>query len=255
MAWRLAGALVVLRNQINAMAPNRSRASDGAIGDQQHRVRCSRHNPNDFGVVTALDITHDPARGCDAHAIADHVRRHPHPQLAYVISRGRIAGRTTGWSWHRYTGANPHIVHAHFGAGTGSDCDPRPQYDSPQLWNITPHHAPVSASQEDDMPLNETDLANVRKIVVDELEKRDDSGPMRVVDEGYREGWPVYHTDFLTAINQVLPNTDGGALDQFVMGTKAISGENANALRVKPAVLDELWRAVHGIERDRSHLG
>jgi hypothetical protein len=136
MAWRLARSLVVLRNQINAVAPNRSRRSDGTIGDASHAARCSRHNPNRSGVVTALDITHDPARGCDIHAIAEHIRRHPHPELNYLISRSRIAGRSTGWAWHRYTGSNPHNVHVHFGMGVGSDCSPQPPYDSTVPWNI-----------------------------------------------------------------------------------------------------------------------
>jgi hypothetical protein len=136
MAWRLAGSLVVLRNQIDAMAPNRSRASDGTIGDASHSSRCSRHNPNGADVVTALDITHDPAGGCDIHAIADQIRRSPHPELSYLISAGRIAGRTTGWAWHRYTGSNPHNVHVHFGVGEGSDCNPQQPYDSPLPWAL-----------------------------------------------------------------------------------------------------------------------
>jgi hypothetical protein len=151
MAWRLAESLVVLRNQIDAMAPRRSKASDGTIGDAAHGSRCSRHNPNDFGVVTALDITHDPARGCDIHAIADHVRRFPHPELSYLISLGRIAGRSTGWAWHRYTGSNPHNIHVHFGVGQGSDCDPQPPYDSPAPWNIGVWIPPP----EDDMNIAE----------------------------------------------------------------------------------------------------
>lgn len=136
MAWRLAGSLVVLRRQINDLAPHRSKASDGTIGDASHASRCSRHNPNGRGVVTALDITHDPGRGCDIHAIADYVRRQPHPELHYLISAGRIAGRTTGWNWHVYTGSNPHNVHCHFGVGNGSDCDPQPPYDSTAHWTL-----------------------------------------------------------------------------------------------------------------------
>jgi hypothetical protein len=144
VAWRLAGSLVVLRNQINAAAPHRSKASDGTIGDAAHGARASRHNPNDHDVVTAIDITHDPARGCDIHAIADHIRQHPHPELAYIISLGRIAGRATSWAWHRYTGSNPHNIHAHFGVGQGSDSDPRPPYDSTAPWAV-PGPAPGPA--------------------------------------------------------------------------------------------------------------
>lgn len=34
MAWRLAKSLVTLREQVNALSPNRSRVSDGTIGDK-----------------------------------------------------------------------------------------------------------------------------------------------------------------------------------------------------------------------------
>jgi hypothetical protein len=132
MGWRLAGSLVVLRQQIDTMAPNRSKASDGTIGDAKHRNRPSRHNPNNAGVVCALDVTDDPAHGCPIHHLAERVRANPHPNLAYVISNGRIAGRSTGWSWHRYNGANPHERHVHFGVGKGNDAEPGPPYDDAQ---------------------------------------------------------------------------------------------------------------------------
>ena len=135
---RLAWSLVTLRNEANALAPKRSKASDGWVGDAAHRQRASRHNPNDAGVVTALDLTHDPAHGFDVHALAERVRRSPHPQLAYVISRGRFAGRSTGWRWHVYTGANTHTKHAHFGVGVGPDGSPAEPYDSRSSWGLKP---------------------------------------------------------------------------------------------------------------------
>jgi len=132
--WRLAHSLVVLRDQIDKKAPQRSRASDGTIGDANHVV--SRHRPNDLGVVCALDVTDDPAHGCPIHAIAEGIRANPHPELAYVISNGRIASRKTGWAWHQYTGANAHDKHVHFGVGVGPDSEARPPYDSPQAWHV-----------------------------------------------------------------------------------------------------------------------
>lgn len=135
---RLAVSLVTLRAEANALAPKRSKASDGWIGDAAHRARASRHNPNSSGVVTALDLTHDPAHGFDAHAVAERVRRDPHPELAYVISRGRFAGRSTGWRWHVYTGSNSHTAHAHFGVGVGPDSNPVGPYDSRSSWGIKP---------------------------------------------------------------------------------------------------------------------
>ena len=68
--WRVAKSLEHLRTQVNNAFPNRSKASDGTIGDISHQGRESDHNPwvvdAGIGVVTALDVTHDPAHGCDA---------------------------------------------------------------------------------------------------------------------------------------------------------------------------------------------
>ena len=62
---RIAKTLDVLRNEINALAPKRSKGSDGWIGDAAHQSRASDHNPwvreGGVGIVTALDITHDPS--------------------------------------------------------------------------------------------------------------------------------------------------------------------------------------------------
>lgn len=135
MSWRLAGSLVALRSEVDARWPARSRRSDGAIGDPAHAARASRHNKNRFGVVTALDITHDPASGCDVHAVARQVARDPHPELEYIISDRQIASRPS-WTWRAYRGDNPHTAHAHFAVGRGPDADPRPPYDSTQPWGI-----------------------------------------------------------------------------------------------------------------------
>lgn len=43
--WRIAESLQQLLDQVNQMAPGRSKASDGAIGDTSHQSRRSDHNP------------------------------------------------------------------------------------------------------------------------------------------------------------------------------------------------------------------
>lgn len=166
MAWRLARSLTVLRNQIDEYAPGRSKISDGTLGDQAHASRPSRHNPNGAGVVCAIDITHDPARGCDIHAIARVVARHPHRDLEYVISNGEVAKRRTGFAWEPYTGSNRHDKHAHFAVGQGPDSEPAPPYDDEFPWTIT--------EDEDDMGQYDelfTELRdNLRKVVEIETE-------------------------------------------------------------------------------------
>ena len=75
--WRVAESLQRLLEQVNQMAPDRNKASDGSIGDPRHQSRASDHNPwvidGNIGVVTARDITHDPRNGCDAQKIADSI--------------------------------------------------------------------------------------------------------------------------------------------------------------------------------------
>lgn len=108
---RLAKSLEQLRSQINAAAPNRSKSSDGWIGDARHAATKSEHNPNAAGVVRAIDITHDPRNGVDNGTIADIIRKSGDPRLYYVISNGRIA--SSGGPWRKYTGTNKHDHHFH----------------------------------------------------------------------------------------------------------------------------------------------
>jgi lysozyme family protein len=111
---RIAKSLDVLRAQIDAKYPNRSKLSDGWIGDTAHRARPSDHNPNAAGVVTALDITHDPAHGVDTWALAEILRANKDPRIKYVISNGRIFSSVVSpWQWRPYTGANKHAHHIH----------------------------------------------------------------------------------------------------------------------------------------------
>lgn len=118
MSWRVARALLVLRAEVDASAPGRSKASDGTIGDAAHSARRSDHNPNKAGVVCALDLTHHPVgEHFDAHAFADWLRlrcrRGLEHRVAYLISNGRIASTVQAWEWRVYTGNNPHRSHVH----------------------------------------------------------------------------------------------------------------------------------------------
>lgn len=124
MAWRVAGCLDQLLDEINASAPNRSKASDGSIGDADHQSRDSDHNPWCQGwVVTARDYTHDPGNGFDSYQFADWLRQRcagdilidgqRETRLKYIISNRRIASAEYGWVWREYTGSNPHDHHVH----------------------------------------------------------------------------------------------------------------------------------------------
>lgn len=113
MAWRVARSLDKLLAQINAYAPNRSKISDGSIGDANHSSRVSDHNPDGRGIVHARDFTHSPTRGFDAHAF---VRRlaNKDRRIKYLISNRQISNPSiSAGRWRPYSGINPHTQHAH----------------------------------------------------------------------------------------------------------------------------------------------
>lgn len=114
--WKLAPGLEKLRQQINALAPKRSKASDGTIGDVAHASRASDHNPNARGTVNALDITHDPAHGVDIAKIAKALIASKDPRIKYLIFNGKIVSGTGGtkpWMERAYSGSNKHTKHIH----------------------------------------------------------------------------------------------------------------------------------------------
>lgn len=136
MAWRVAKSLLRLREQVNQMAPERSKASDGTIGDRAHESRTSDHNPwvkdGNIGVVTAMDITHDILHGCDAQALVDALVNSRDPRIKYIIwNRKKINSRVQPWVWRNYTGPNPHTKHFHL-----SVLADKSAYDSEAPWQI-----------------------------------------------------------------------------------------------------------------------
>lgn len=134
--WRLARSLVVLREQVNGKFPNRSKVSDGTVGDAAHASRGSDHNPwvknGDIGIVTALDLTHDPKNGLDSQHLAEALRNNRDPRLKYIISNRHIASYDRGnFMWRDYTGSNPHNHHVHISVKSTKE-----HYDSVKDWNL-----------------------------------------------------------------------------------------------------------------------
>ncbi|SFO82006.1 Putative peptidoglycan binding domain-containing protein [Amycolatopsis arida] len=136
MAWRLAQALIDLRNEVNTRWPHRDKRSDGTIGDAAHASRASDHNPwvkdaAGVGVVRALDIDID---GIDAAWLAEHLRQHGQrgdrrlTNGGYVIFNRRITNPNFS-GWHAYTGRNPHTSHVHVSFS-------RTAYDDRGSWGV-----------------------------------------------------------------------------------------------------------------------
>lgn len=138
--WRVANSLAALRDKVNRLAPCRSRAADGTIGDASHRTRKSDHNPwveeGGLGVVTALDITDDPGNGCSAEKLARALQAARDPRVKYVIWNRRIMHSraidgAAPWEWRSYGGANPHKAHLHLSVKPD-----KASYDSGADWQV-----------------------------------------------------------------------------------------------------------------------
>ena len=90
MAWSPAPACVAILNDANRVAPYRNRASDGILGDAFHAASLSDHNPDGNGIVHAVDVTNDPARGMNtwywANVIAGRILTGQERRVKYLVS-------------------------------------------------------------------------------------------------------------------------------------------------------------------------
>jgi hypothetical protein len=135
MAWRVANSLLKLRGQVDDAVPDRAKGSDGTIGDPAHQSRTSDHNAwvkdGAMGVVTALDLTHDPAHGVDSYKLAETLRGSKDKRIKYIISNKRIWTPSIASAWRPYTGTNGHTMHVHI-----SVHQQKSLYDDTTPWRI-----------------------------------------------------------------------------------------------------------------------
>lgn len=176
MSWRVARSLDQLLAQINAAYPNRSKRSDGSIGDAAHRSRTSDHNPwvrlGGMGIVTARDFTHDPNAGFDSWVFADLLRQEcaagRERRVKYIISNRRIASGTQAqWRWRRYNGSNPHSAHVHISVHPS-----RSRYDDQTPWASRlfggtggPPGSPTTGEEWWEMPIPDSELDKIARAV------------------------------------------------------------------------------------------
>ncbi len=157
--YTVAPAAAAALRQATQRWPNRDRSSDGTIGDPAHSSRTSDHNPAEDGYVYAFDLTNDPARGCDAHALVRAAVARRDPRVRYAISNGRIwSAARAAEGWRPYSGPNPHTKHAHVSITRAFRDDTRP------WWPATP--APPNPEELD------VDEATLRRIVGEEIDRR-----------------------------------------------------------------------------------
>lgn len=157
--WQLAPCLIAAEAEANRLAPRRSKASDGSIGDAAHAERTSDHNPDEEGRldwVDALDLTHDPKGGFDAHAHARNIAARRDPRISYIISNWRIWDHERGW--RRYNGTNGHTHHIHLSIDDGHRTDTSPWFGAKIVLPTVPivHQDPTP-----DAPPKEHDMHSI----------------------------------------------------------------------------------------------
>ena len=114
-AW-LSKAAVQLREQVDDNFMDRSRLSDGWIGDLKHQFRKSDHNPRPDGEVCAIDIDAGLSKEQGiSHALADQIRlaAKTDKRISYIIHAEKIASAKSFWKFVKYRGINPHHKHIH----------------------------------------------------------------------------------------------------------------------------------------------
>lgn len=236
MAWRVARSLETLRGQIDERYPNRSRISDGTIGDADHQNRQSDHNPwYGPGIVTALDITHDPKGGVDIDKLTDELQASRDPRIKYVIANRLIMsgqGGPSPWVWRGYSGSNPHTRHMHVSVVASPLCDdPRP-WNLPSLRGTTGGGG-GAAPGGDDMPLSTDDLRRMHDAVWHGV----DGGKLISVREpGKPNGWAEYvlgsMSDWIVRQQLAPLRAQVGELVRLVGQREAVTAEDiAAALR------------------------
>ena len=118
-----------LRLQVDDSYPERDRTSDGWIGDVRHSARASDHNPDEQGIVRAIDIDRDlsgKAKPDLMPDLADQIRlcaRSGDKRISYIIFNGRIASSKKAWAWRPYDGINKHNHHCHVSFTKAGDTD------------------------------------------------------------------------------------------------------------------------------------
>ena len=107
-----------LREQFDDSFSDRSRSSDGWIGDSKHATRKSDHNPDEQGWVRAIDISRDLSGRRESDImpyLADQLRivAKSDKRISYIIFDGKIASARSLWRWRKYKGINQHRTHLH----------------------------------------------------------------------------------------------------------------------------------------------
>mgnify|MGYP003654499406 CR=1 FL=1 len=128
MTPKLCKAGQQLRLQVDDSFGDRDRRSDGWVGDVRHASRPSDHNPDEQGIVRAIDVDRDLSGKAKPDLMPDLANQirlcaKSDPRIAYVIFSGKIASPRMGWRWRKYSGINKHDHHCHISFTKKGDAD------------------------------------------------------------------------------------------------------------------------------------
>jgi hypothetical protein len=176
--WELVPCLGCLRAELNLIAPNRDKTTDGTIGDSAHQSNISDHNDDEIGRVPirdadskhevhALDLDTDLREpNLTMEMVVQHVlarcRSGLEKRLRYIIYNRRIWEASNGWRQRKYDGSSPHTEHAHFSAS----------YE-------TKHEASTASWHLEDIPVALTNAD--RNWLVEQVDKRADQIETNVI--------------------------------------------------------------------------
>ena len=137
--WTLAPCLRKAIDDLNKAYPKRSKLSDGTIGDQAHASRKSDHNPNSQGIVTAIDLTHNPENGLDCNTLISSLLLDA--RVKYLIFNRKIYYPYSAPK--DYNGENQHKQHLHISIKANAHLD---MADWP--WTPKPHTIAIEAADD-----------------------------------------------------------------------------------------------------------
>lgn len=128
-----------LRIQLNELAPNRDKTTDGGKGDTAHQTRPSSHNEDESGTPEWRDPdTKDEIRARDFDKdlrlpgltmmdvvlwLVAGAKRGEFWWLRYIIYQGKIWHKNNGWVVVDYYGSNTHSEHAHVNSDYSQKAD------------------------------------------------------------------------------------------------------------------------------------